>query len=289
MVFAEGEANAIADELAARARTGELEPDFEAEGPKTMQTSSEEQEDSEADAETHFEISLDAEEEIPDVFSEEITAVPEQSSLSLEKFEKAAVEEEKLEVEELELELDPVEFVPAQSPSVEQPTPEPTPVVMSAESEVEKFAKEDGDLLQEEPAPVSEPVAEVSKTLPPSTTTERTPSPLEQEPVIAEPTLLTTEIPPSSVEEGNLAHHAPVVTDASIPVDTTLPELVGTEPAVGESAANATEKAEDAPASVISDTVPASTTENTPLSVEAPKEEDVKVETWKGDVTSQSP
>jgi len=86
-----------------------------------------------ADADTQFEVSLDPEEGISDVFTEDITAVPDDSSLPLEKvqeapplpLEDAAPEEEKLEVDDLVFELELVEAVPAESPAVEQPTPEP--------------------------------------------------------------------------------------------------------------------------------------------------------------------
>ena len=41
------------------------------------------------DADTQFEISLDPEGEISDVFTEDITAVPDESSLSMEKVQDA--------------------------------------------------------------------------------------------------------------------------------------------------------------------------------------------------------
>ncbi|CAA7268892.1 unnamed protein product [Cyclocybe aegerita] len=80
MVFNDAEASAVADELAAKAKAGELEPDFEAEIPKTAKPAAdvgkakEEQEGDEND--TKFEISLSPDEEIPGIFDEETVEVP---------------------------------------------------------------------------------------------------------------------------------------------------------------------------------------------------------------------
>ena len=149
MVFAEVETTAIADELAARARVGDFEPNVEA-GIKDRSAC---RTGTRTSASTQFEISLDPEEEISDVFTEDITAGPGESSLSLEKAQETpplSVEEEKLEVDDLvlELELELVEALPAESPAVEQPTREPTAVVPPAEPEIQKFV-EDAELLQE--------------------------------------------------------------------------------------------------------------------------------------------
>lgn len=276
MIFAEGEATAIADELAARARLGDFELDFEAGGPKTARPSTQEQEDLEVDADTQFEISLDPEEEISDVFTEDITAVPDESSLSLEKVqdvpplpvEEAVPEEEKLEVDDLVLELELVETVPAESPAVEQPTPEPTAVVPPVEPEFYQPV-EDGELLQE-PAPVPEPVAEVSEVLPPSIITETIPLLPEPQPDIDETTSSTVEIAPTSVEASTLAL-ASVAADASIPVD-------ALEPVVDEIAVTAKE-AQVAPALIENDIAPvASTTEIPSVNEETPIAKDAAVE-----------
>lgn len=278
MVFAEVEATAIADELAARARVGDFEPDFEAGAPKPPRPSAQEQEDLEMDADTHFEISLDPEEEISDVFTEDITAVPDESSLSLEKVQEApplpveepAPEEEKLEVDDLVLELELVETVPTESPVVEQPTPEPTAVVPPAEPEIQNPV-EDGELLQE-PLPVPEPVAEVSEVLPLSTTPETVPLAPEPQLDIDESTSSTIEIAPSSIEASAPAS-APVAADTSIPLDVL-------EPVVGETATTAAEKPEAAPTLIANDIAPvASATETTALNEETPKDADVKEET----------
>jgi len=278
MVFADVEATAIADELAARARVGDFEPDFEAGEPKTAPPADQEQEDLEADADTQFEISLDPEEEIPDVFTEDITAVPDESSLSLEKVqeapplpvEDAAPEEEKLEVDDLVLELELVGTVPAEFPVVEQPTPEPTAVVPPAEPEISKSV-EDAELLQA-PAPVPEPVAEVSEILPPSTTAEAVPLLPEPQLDIDELASSTIEIPPSSVEPSTPAP-APVAADASIPLD-------ALEPVVDETTTTVAEKAEVAPTLIENDVAPvASTTETPSVNEETPRNADVKEET----------
>jgi hypothetical protein len=280
MVFAEVEATAIADELAARARVGDFEPDFEAGGPKAARPADQEPEDLEvdADADTQFEISLDPEEEISDVFTEDITAVPDESSLSLEKVqeapplpvEDAAPEEEKLEVDDLVLELELVETVPAESPAVEQPTPEPTAVVPPAEPEIPKSV-EDAELPQE-PTPVPEPVTEVSEVLPPSTTTETAPLLPEPQLDIDESASSTIEIPPSSIE-ASILPPAPVATDASILLD-------APEPVVDEPTTTVAEKAEVAPTLIENDIAPvASTTETPSVNEETPKDADVKEET----------
>jgi hypothetical protein len=88
MVFAEAEAPA---ELTARAMVSDFDPVFDAGGSKTARPANPEQENLEvdSDADTQFEISLDPEEEISDVFTEDITAVPDESSLSLEKVQEA--------------------------------------------------------------------------------------------------------------------------------------------------------------------------------------------------------
>jgi len=136
MVFAEVEARAIANELAAQAKVGDFEPGFEAGGAKTARSADQEQEDLEVDvdADTQLEISLDPKEVISDVFTEDITAAPDESSLSLEKVQEApplpvedAAPVEKLGVDDLVFELELVEAVPAESPAVEQPTPKPNP------------------------------------------------------------------------------------------------------------------------------------------------------------------
>jgi hypothetical protein len=280
MVFAEVEATAIADELAARARVGDFEPDFEAGGPKAARPVDQEPEDLEvdADADSQFEISLDPEEEISDVFTEDITAVPDESSLSLEKVqeapplpvEDAAPEEEKLEVDDLVLELELVETVPAESPAVEQPTPEPTAVVPPAEPEIQKSVEE-AELLQE-PAPVPEPVTEVSEVLPPSTTTETVPLLPEPQVDIDESASSTIEIPPSSIE-ASTPPPAPVAADASIPLD-------APEPVVDEPTTTVAEKVEVAPTLIENDIAPvASTTETPSVNEETPKDADVKEET----------
>ncbi|KAF9561181.1 Mob1/phocein [Agrocybe pediades] len=71
MVFADAEATALADELAAKARQGELEPDYEAETPQTARPGEKSQDDEEEeeeqqdlDSEAQFEISLSPDEEI---------------------------------------------------------------------------------------------------------------------------------------------------------------------------------------------------------------------------------
>jgi len=281
MVFADVEATAIADDLAARARAGDFEPDFEAGAPGTARPSAQEQE-LEVDVHTEFEISLDPEEEISDVFTEDITAVPDESSLSLEKVqeapsppllaEEAAPEEEKLEVDDLDLELEPVEIVPAESPAVEQPTPVPTAIVLPAEPEIQK-SDDDGELVQE-PVPVPEPVAEVSEAVPPSTTTEMVPSLPECQLDIDGPTLSTMEIPPSHVEESSPAP-APVVGEVSISLD-------AVEPIVGDTALTIMDKADVAPTLAESDIAPVpvvSTTETPSVNEETPKAVDVKEET----------
>ena len=275
MVFAEVEAVAIADELAARARVGDFEPDFEAGGPKTARPAAQEQEDLELDADTQFEISLDPEEEIPDVFTEDITAVPDEASLSLEKVqegpplpvEEAAPEEEKPEVDDLILELEQVETAPAESSPVEQPTPEPTAVVPPTEPEIPKSV-EDAELLQE-PAPIPEPVAEVSEVLPPSTTTEIVPLQPEPHLEIDESASSTIETLPSNVEASTPAP-APVGADDSIPLD-------ALEPVVGEVATIVAEKVEVAPTLTETDLVPVAYTTETPfVDEETPKDADVE-------------
>ncbi|KDR65783.1 hypothetical protein GALMADRAFT_148369 [Galerina marginata CBS 339.88] len=71
MVFTDAEASAVADELAAKAKAGELEADYEHEGPKTARPGDEpatekelEEDEPDLDGETQFEISLSPEEEI---------------------------------------------------------------------------------------------------------------------------------------------------------------------------------------------------------------------------------
>ena len=279
MVVAEVEATAIADELAARARVGDFEPDFEAGAPKTARPADQEPEDLEvdADADTQFEISLDPEEEISDVFTEDITAVPDESSLSLEKvqetpplpIEDAAPEEDKFEVDDLVLELELVETVPAESPAVEQPTPEPTAVVPPADPEIQKSV-EDSELLQE-PAPVPESVTEVSEVLPLSITSETVPLLPEPQLDIDESASSTIEIPPSSVE-ASTPPPAPVASDTSIPLD-------ALEPVVDEATTTVVEKAETAPTLIENDVAPvASTTETPSVNEETSKDADVKEE-----------
>ncbi|KIM38075.1 hypothetical protein M413DRAFT_13037 [Hebeloma cylindrosporum] len=280
MVFAEVEAAAIADELAARARVGDFEPDFEAGGPKTARPSAQEQEDLEADAGAHFEISLDPEEEISDVFTEDITAVPTESSLpekvqeapSPPPVEEAAPEGEKLDVDDLDLESEPVETLPAESPVVEQPTTEPTAVVPPAEPEpeVQKPVKEEEAV--QEPLPVPEPVAEVSEAIQPSTAAEAVPLLPEPRPTLDEPTTSTIEATPSSIDESTPAP-APVAADASI-----LLEVL--EPIIGEIAPITAEKTEvAAPTLMETDIAPVASIIETPsVNEEPPKDADVKEE-----------
>ena len=212
MVFAEVETTAIADELAARARVGDFEPNVEA-GIKDRSAC---RTGTRTSASTQFEISLDPEEEISDVFTEDITAVPDESSLSLEKVQEApplsvegAAPEEKLEVDDLVLELELVEALPAESPRSNSPLASRRLLSRQRNPKSKNLSRTQSYCKN------PEPIAEVSEVLLPSTTAELKPEPKLD---IDESDSCTIQILPSCVEESTPAF-APVASDASIPLD----------------------------------------------------------------------
>jgi len=132
IIFAGAEATALADELASRARQGELEPDYEQEAPETAKPGSdgekpadedEEEEEPDLDSETQFEISLSPDEEIPDnVDTSTIPAIVEKDDTDTAMTFGTTVssepsEEAKLEERNAEAEKKPGEIIPSISTS----------------------------------------------------------------------------------------------------------------------------------------------------------------------------
>ncbi|PPQ87941.1 hypothetical protein CVT25_001126 [Psilocybe cyanescens] len=195
MVFADSDASAIAEELAAKAKAGQLEADYEEEGPKNVRPDSEselgqeeeeeEEEEADLDGDTQFEISLSPEEEIngtfadigdlpihlektqapsPDVPESFVEVHPEQE----EKQETTKVEEPSLSTEKTEEKVDE-QAVPEVSVPVEE---EKTVVEEEIPSEI---------VIEEPKAPesaVETPVSESELTTsPPASEVAAPPSP----------------------------------------------------------------------------------------------------------------
>ena len=270
MVFADAEASAVADELAARAKAGELEPDYEEDGPRTAKATEAEplkddEEDMDLDTDTQFEISLDPEEDILGPFEVETTSVPvlgedkvlesepipEQAKDNTEAEEptvateppKEVVDTEPEEVKPVEEEVAPT--TATEDTSEDEPEPEPTPELAAPEPEKEPKAEPEAKSELVTTTKVEPEAAEsespVVSTLPEKAPEAEKPSstPVPEEaatPAPEEPTVASTETPPPSepVEAPKPEEPSPKISDE--------PALVVAESTPTEPAAEAKEK-----------------------------------------------